>query len=139
MGKKKIAFQLTVDIPEATVKNLVAEAVEFMSDNHDVIIKAGDLQDSEEFMKAVKKALNNHIVYSLDDIYAYDMLDELPLEKMFKAQIKVAEAKYKAELKAEEAKREADRIATAGVIRMNPKDLKDAIELLKEAGITVTT
>lgn len=139
MGKKKIAFQLTVDVLDATVKNIVAEAVEFMSDNHDVTITAADLQDSEEFMKAVKKALSNHIDYAMDDIYAYDMLDELPLEKMFKAQIKAAEAKYKAEMKAEEARREEQRIATAGIIRMNPKDLKNAMELLKEAGITVTT
>jgi len=135
MGTKKIAFELTVGIPQATVKQLIAELQEHMENQHDVKLK---LKDNEAVMELLKKGVKDNLNYGLDCLYADEVFDMTAMEKLFKKEIQEAEDKYEAQRLAEEEVERAKRIKTAGVLRMRPDQLAAAQKLLKEAGIEAT-
>lgn len=135
MGTKKIAFEIPVSIPQSEVKSIVSYAEVYLQEECDIKVK---LKDNPAFMEMVKKGITESMKYAVESLYGDEVIDHDELKEMFKEQIDAAEAKRLAKEEAEEMKAYAKRIKTAGVMRMHPDDLEQAVKVLKAAGIEVT-
>ena len=135
MGKKKIAYQLTVDVPQALITSAIKSAEDYLMGEYELEIS---LKDHAGIATAIQKAIKQELDTSIDYIYTDDLVDSLNLEKMFKKQIAAAEKEMYARRDAEAKAAEEARRATSGLLRMNPDDIAEAMKLLNEAGIKVT-
>lgn len=134
MGKKKVAYQLTVDVPQSLVNDFVKSAEEFLLYDYDLEMS---LKDHPTVIAAIQKSLQQELNNLVSEIYTDEIVYTLNLEKTFKKQIAVAEKKM-AEQRAADIKAAEDaRRAVSGILRMNPDDIKKAKSLLEEAGIKV--
>ena len=131
---KKTAFTVQVDVPASTLIALVEGSEVYLSDVHDLTISLSDHPGVRALIeKNVKFALTN----MANDFYFDDVIDEDALDKLFKKEIKTAQAKYAANREAEEKQARERIAATAGVLRMHIDKLAEARKVLKAAGIDV--
>ena len=135
MGTKKIAFEIPIGIPQATVKELVTAAEQYLLDQYELKMK---LKDNPEIQTIVQKAIKEELQWALDDMPYYSVIETMNLEKHFKKEIAEAEAKAEAKYHAEQEAALVKRQITAGILRMHPDKLTEAKKLLKAAGIDVT-
>lgn len=135
MGTKKIAFEVTIGVPQATVKEIVASMEEYLMDQYELKMK---LKDNPDVVVLIEKSIKEHLQFALDNMYEDETYESYQLEKLFKKEIDAAEAKLRAEEEAAWAKQREANMKVSGVIRMHPDNLVKARKLLQDAGIEAT-